>query len=80
MTAMRRAAPHAVLDGGERRCGELLIALKLEMDRLRSGEILKLVSHDPAAPEEIPAWCRMTGHRLVGADGSSTFYIARKEA
>ena len=54
MTTMRRAAPHAVLDGGERRCGELLIALKLEMDRLRSGEILKLVSHDPAAPEEIP--------------------------
>jgi tRNA 2-thiouridine synthesizing protein A len=79
VTAARLPEPHAVLDGGERRCGELLIALKLEMDRLRSGEILKLVSRDPAAPEEIPAWCRMTGHRLVGA-ADGTFYIVRKEA
>ena len=79
MTAMAVPEPRAELDGGDRRCGELLLALKLEMDRLRAGEVLKLISHDPAAPEEVPAWCRMTGHRLLGGDGS-TFYIARKEA
>lgn len=70
--------PHAVLDGGERRCGELILALRIEIERLRPGEVLKLVCRDPAASEDLPAWCRMTGHRLLGGDGA-TFYIARRE-
>ncbi|HXG02868.1 MAG TPA: sulfurtransferase TusA family protein [Candidatus Binatia bacterium] len=70
--------PQAVLDGGERRCGELLLAIRRAIERLHGGEVLKLVCRDPGAREDIPAWCRLTGHRLVWGDGS-TFYIARKE-
>jgi tRNA 2-thiouridine synthesizing protein A len=78
MSAAALPEPQAVLDGGERRCGELLLALRRAIERLRGGEVLKLVCRDPGAREDIPAWCRLTGHRLVWGDGS-TFYIARKE-
>lgn len=71
--------PHAVLDAGERNCGELILALKRAVERLRGGEILKLICRDPGAREDLPAWCRITGHRLLWGDGS-TFYIQRKEA
>jgi tRNA 2-thiouridine synthesizing protein A len=71
--------PADVLDGGDRSCGELILALKRAIDRLRTGEILKLMSRDPGAKEDLPAWCRITGHRLLWDDGS-TFYIQRREA
>ena len=32
-----------------------------------------------AAPEDVPAWCRMTGHRLVWTE-ERTFFIKRREA
>ncbi|MGH7264240.1 MAG: sulfurtransferase TusA family protein [Candidatus Rokuibacteriota bacterium] len=71
--------PADVLDGGDRSCGELILALKRAIDRLHAGEVLKLVCRDPGAREDLPAWCRITGHRLLWGDGS-TFYIQRKEA
>ena len=70
--------PHSVLDAGERSCGDLAIALKRAVERLRVGETLKLVTRDPGARADVPAWCRITGHRLVWGDGN-TFYIRRKE-
>lgn len=72
------AEVHGVLDGGDRSCGDLAIALKRAVERLRGGEILKLVSRDPGAKADVPAWCRLTGHRLLWG-GGSTFYIQRKE-
>jgi tRNA 2-thiouridine synthesizing protein A len=71
--------PADVLDAGDRSCGELILALKRAIDRLRAGEVLKLMCRDPGAKEDLPAWCRITGHRLVWGDGS-TFYIQRREA
>jgi tRNA 2-thiouridine synthesizing protein A len=71
--------PTDVLDGGDRSCGELILALKWAIDRLRAGEVLKLMCADPGAREDVPAWCRITGHRLLWGDGN-TFYIQRREA
>lgn len=71
--------PAGILDGGDRSCGELILALKRAIDGMGAGEILKLVCRDPGAKEDLPAWCRITGHRLLWGDGS-TFYIQRKEA
>jgi tRNA 2-thiouridine synthesizing protein A len=73
------APPEAdvVLDGGDQACGELILTLKRAVDRLGAGQILKLLCRDPAAPVDLPAWCRLTGHRLIWADGH-TFYIERR--
>ncbi len=55
------------LDAGSRGCGELVVELKLRMRALAPGELLKLTARDPGAPEDLPAWCRLTGHVLRAA-------------
>ena len=55
-------------DAGDMGCGEILIMLRSRMRKLGPGEVLKLTTRDLGAPEEMPAWCRLTGRRLVHAD------------
>lgn len=71
-------APTALLDAGDRACGELILLLKQTVQGLRAGEVLKLICRDPGAREDLPAWCRITGHRLLWEDGT-VFLIERKE-
>jgi tRNA 2-thiouridine synthesizing protein A len=65
-------------DAGEMGCGELLMLLSPRMKALRPGEILRLVARDPGAIEDMPAWCRLTGHELVSAKHPE-YLIRRKE-
>ena len=55
-------------DAGERGCGEILILLRSRMKRLNPGEVLRLTARDLGAPEDLPAWCSLTGRRLLRAD------------
>ena len=55
-------------DSGDMGCGEVIILLRLRMQALNPGEVFKLTTRDLGAPEEMPAWCRMTGRRLLRAD------------
>lgn len=66
-------------DAGDVACGELVLALRARLAALPPGAELRLRATDPAAPEDIPAWCRMTGHRLLSAD-HPTYLIRRKGA
>ncbi|MDQ6783462.1 MAG: sulfurtransferase TusA family protein [Actinomycetota bacterium] len=52
-------------DAGELGCGELLAQLRPRLARLVPGSLFELVALDPGAPEDLPAWCRLTGHELV---------------
>ena len=54
-------------DAGHMGCGEVIVLLRLRMRKLRPGDVLKLTSQDRGAPEDLPAWCRMTGRRLLRA-------------
>jgi len=55
----------AAWDAGDLGCGELLLALRARVRALSPGAVLKLSTTDSGAREDLPAWCRMTGHRLV---------------
>ena len=59
-------------------CGELLLELKFKMADLRPGQIFLLTALDPGAREDIPSWCRMTGHGLPRAE-HPMYWIARRE-
>jgi len=48
-------------------CGQLVFELRVRVNELKPGDRLELVARDPGAPADLPAWCRMTGHRLVTA-------------
>ena len=43
-----------------------------------SGEVLRLTALDPGAPADIPAWCSMTGHRLLHIDPVAQLYFIQR--
>ena len=77
----RSAAPpprdDVVWDAGDLACGDLLLRLRVRMEAMRPGQVLRLVALDSGAPEDLPAWCRLTGHTLLAAD--HPVYLIRRE-
>ncbi|HXZ44760.1 MAG TPA: sulfurtransferase TusA family protein [archaeon] len=65
-------------NAGDLGCGDLVLELRLRLQPMKSGEILKLTACDPGAPEDLPAWCRLTGHALLLAQHPE-YWIQRKE-
>ena len=64
-------------DAGMMGCGELILELRLRLARLPPGSSLTLTARDPGVPEDLPAWCRMTGNHLLKA-APPEFVIQRK--
>ena len=64
-------------DAGDMGCGELVLSLRMRLLPLAPGATFRLRATDQAAPEDIPAWCRMTGHTLVSAH--HPIYIIRRK-
>lgn len=63
-------------NAGDMGCGELVLELRGRL-RAMPGRLLKLVATDPGAPQDIPAYCRMTGHQLVHAQAPCYWIRAR---
>ena len=59
-------------------CGELVLALRLRLNALPARAVLRVIATDPAAPEDLPAWCRLTGNALVRMNHPE-YLIRRKE-
>ena len=65
-------------DAGDMGCGELIVLLRKRVRALAPGGVLHLLARDPGAVEDLPAWCRLTGHLLRKAE--HPFYdIERKK-
>lgn len=65
-------------DAGDMGCGDLVLELRLRLQSMQPGHIFKLCARDPGAPQDLPAWCRLTGHTLLRAE-HPTYWIKRKE-
>ena len=76
--ALESTRQDAEWDAGDMGCGELVLELRLQLKPMRPGHILKLTARDPGAREDLPAWCRLTGHQLVVA-AHPVYWIGRKE-
>ena len=72
------SGPAATWDAGDMGCGELIVLLRGKVRSLEPGGILELIAQDTGALEDIPAWCRLTGHALVRAE-HPRYLIRRKE-
>ncbi len=74
--------PDAVLEAYGVTCGCLEPLLANQLRRLESGQILEVLSDEPAAREGIPAWCWLTGNPVVATveeDAQRTrFYLQKK--
>lgn len=65
-------------DAGGLGCGELVIALRRRLKAMPGG-LLRLTAEDPAAPHDLPAYCRLTGNALVHHDPASRIYWIRSK-
>ncbi len=65
-------------DAGDLGCGDLVMQLRMRLKTMTAGSVIRVTATDPAAPEDIPAWCRLTGHTLLAA-AHPTYTIRRKE-
>jgi tRNA 2-thiouridine synthesizing protein A len=71
-----------ILDAAGNACVDLTPQIKKTISPMESGQVLEVLSDDPAAREGVPAWSRLTGHELVKIvqvdDRNTRFFIKRK--
>lgn len=53
------------LDARNLLCPMPVIRTQDTVQQLKQGDILEVTSTDPGALNDIPAWCRINGHRVV---------------
>lgn len=66
-------------DAGDIGCGQLVFELSARVRNVASGERLEVIARDPGAATDIPAWCRMTGNRLISSE-HPVYVIERSES
>lgn len=53
------------LDARNLLCPMPVIRTQDTIQQLEQGDVLDVVSTDPGALNDIPAWCRINGHRVI---------------
>jgi TusA-related sulfurtransferase len=61
-------------------CPMPIAMTKEEIDKIKTGQILRIEADDPAAEEDIKRWAKRTGHELLKFEKEGnilTFYIKK---
>ena len=66
-----------ILDCLGQRCPLPVIALARGIGDVAVGEVIRVLADDPAAANDIPAWCRMRGHEYVGECDGPGYEVRR---
>jgi len=56
---------HYQLDARRMFCPMPVIRSQDKVNELKPGDTLEVVSTDPGALNDIPAWCRINGHKVI---------------
>ena len=60
-----------VLDCLGQRCPLPVIALAKKIRTVEVGEVIRVLADDPAAANDIRAWCRMKEQEFLNEDGTA---------
>ena len=63
---------HQILDCIGLYCPMPVLKTRQEMDKLATGEILEVLADDPAAEEDLKAWAKRTGHKILKIEKTDT--------
>ncbi len=69
------------LDASGLNCPLPVLKTKKAMSELSSGQVLEIITTDPGAKADIPAFCKRTGDELlevVEEGGKIIFYLKKK--
>jgi tRNA 2-thiouridine synthesizing protein A len=65
------------LDCLGQKCPLPVIKLAKNIENVRIGEVIRVLADDPAAANDIPAWCRMKQQEYVGSPEPDVFDVRR---
>lgn len=46
-------------------CPMPVVKLRVEMDKIKLNQVVELLADDPGVLEDLPAWCKETGNKLL---------------
>lgn len=70
--------PDEVLDCRGQRCPLPVIHLARRLPALAVGAVVRVLADDPAAANDIPAWCRMRDQEYLGAPAPGAYDVRRR--
>ncbi len=60
--------PDLVFDGGDLDCGSgLALLIREHMLQVPAGGVMEMVSREPTVADDLPPWCRLSGHEYLGS-------------
>ena len=62
---MATITPDKSLDASGLNCPLPVLKTKKAIEELQSGQVLEVITTDPGAKADIPAFCNRTGHQLL---------------
>lgn len=65
------------LDCRGQRCPLPIIKLAQQIRNVGIGEVIRVLADDPAAANDIPAWCRMKQQEYVGSPSADAYEVRR---
>jgi tRNA 2-thiouridine synthesizing protein A len=65
------------LDCLGQKCPLPVIALARQMRNVVFGEVVRVLADDPAAANDIPAWCRMKEQEYLGSPEAHAFDVRK---
>ena len=71
-----------VVDARGSACPGPLLEAKKGIGKVKVGEVLEVLSNDPATKNDIPVWAKKVGHEYLGhvsADGYDRLFIIRRK-
>ena len=66
-----------VLDCRGQRCPLPIIELARNYRKVEVGGVVRVLADDPAAANDIPAWCRMKDQEYLGSPAPDAFEVRR---
>ena len=66
-----------VIDCLGQRCPLPVIALAKRLPQVEVGTVVRVLADDPAAANDIPAWCRMRDQEYVGSPAAHAYDVRR---
>jgi TusA-related sulfurtransferase len=73
--------PDKTLDCTGLFCPMPVVKTKLEIEHMKSGEVLEITADDPGFEKDLPAWCNMSGEKCLGIEKEGNIvkgYVMKK--
>lgn len=66
--------PDHILDAKGLCCPMPAVKTSLKLEQVNEGEIIEVLTTDEVSKKDLPAWCKNTGHELLGIEEEGDVY------